>query len=189
MSRRYGEENRDPLALVPFGEGLLDEVAEAARGSARKRSIIRFHEHGDAVQRMLNALEPESYVRPHRHPVMGKREAFVALRGSLLVVRFGDEGRALEGVVVSAEGPVKGLEVPEGAWHSILSLESGTVMFEVIQGPYDAETHKEFAPWAPPEEDEAAGAAYMRSLRAMFEGVIPQVAARDIIEAEEDEIC
>jgi cupin fold WbuC family metalloprotein len=177
------------LALVPFGEGLLDQVTEAARGSARKRSIIRFHEHGEAVQRMLNALEPESYVRPHRHPVAGKREAFVALRGSLLVVRFGEEGRALEGVVVSAEGPVKGLEVPEGAWHSILSLESGTVMFEVIQGPYDAETHKEFAPWAPPEEDEAAGAAYMRSLRAMFEGVIPQMAARDIIEAEEDEIC
>jgi hypothetical protein len=29
----------------------------------------------------------------------------------------------------------------------------------------------------------------MRSLRAMFEGVIPQLAARDIIEAEEDEIC
>ena len=189
MSQRFKSGNDDQLALMPFGEDLLDEVVEAARKSARKRSIIRFHEHGEAVQRMLNALEPESYVRPHRHPVQGKREAFVSLRGSMLVVRFADNGRALEGIVVSAEGPVKGLEVPEGAWHSIVSLESGTVMFEVIQGPYDPQTHKEFATWAPPEEDEEAGAAYMRSLRAMFEGYIPHLAAVDRIEAEEDDIC
>jgi len=189
MSQPYTSKDNDPLALIPFGDDLLDEVVQAARSSARKRSIIRFHEHEEAVQRMLNALEPESYVRPHRHTVQGKREAFVALRGSLLVVRFGDNGRALEGIVVSAGGPVRGIEVPEGAWHSIVSLESGTVMFEVIQGPYDPETHKEFAPWAPPEEDEEAGAAYMRSLRALFESTIPRLAALDRIEAEEDDIC
>ncbi len=47
----------------------------------------------------------------------------MALRGSLLVVRYGDGGEVLEGITVSAEGPVKGLEVPEGAWHSIVALE------------------------------------------------------------------
>ncbi len=81
MSQRYTSESNDPLALIPFGEEALDGMVEAARGSVRKRSIVRFHEHGDAVQRMLNALEPESYVRPHRHPVAGKREAFVARQG------------------------------------------------------------------------------------------------------------
>src|SRR6266540_5839602 len=112
MSTRYTGEDGDPMGLVPFGEELLDEVTEAARRSARKRSIVRFHEHEEAVQRMVNALEPESYVRPHRHPAEGKREAFVVLRGSLLVVRFDERGRPLEGVVVSAEGPVRGVEVP-----------------------------------------------------------------------------
>lgn len=187
MSKRYVPEN--DRGLVAFGEELLDEVAEAARGSARKRSIVRFHEHEDVVQRMLNALEPETYVRPHRHPMAGKRESFVALRGALLVVRFGENGRPLEGVVVSAEGPVRGVEVPEGEWHSIVCLESGTVMFEVMLGPYDAATHKEFAPWAPPEEDGEASAAYMRSLRGEFEKSLPELEARDRIEAEEDEIC
>ena len=189
MSQRYTSEKGDPLALIPFGEEVLDGVTAAARGSGRKRSIVRFHEHGDAVQRMLNALEPESYVRPHRHAVAGKREAFVALRGSLLVVRYGDDGGVLEGVVVAADGPVKGLEVPEGAWHSIVALESGTVMFEVMQGPYDVETHKEFADWSPSEEDVEAGVEFMRGLRARFEGVIPGLAARDIIEAEAEDIC
>ena len=187
MSKRFVPDNES--GLVAFGEELLDEVTEGARESARKRSIVRFHEHGDVVQRMLNALEPETYVRPHRHQVTGKREAFVALRGALLVVRFEENGRPVEGVVVSAEGPVRGVEVPKGEWHSIISLESGTVMYEVMLGPYDTATHKEFAPWAPPEEDGEASAAYMQSLRAGFEVALPELEARDRIEAEEDEIC
>src|SRR5215210_9463970 len=96
-----------PLALVPFTNGLLDEVSEAAKSSARKRSIVRFHEHDEYLQRMLNSVEPDSYTRPHRHLDPPKPEAFVALRGSVLVVRFTDQGQPLEGVVISAEGPVK----------------------------------------------------------------------------------
>jgi cupin fold WbuC family metalloprotein len=138
---------------------------------------------------MLNAIEPESYTRPHRHLNPAKPEAFVALRGSVLVVRFDDAGKPLQGVLVSAEGDVRGVEVPAGAWHCLISLHSGTVLFEVIQGPYDAATHKEFAPWAPPEEDTQAGAAFIAAIRAHFEPILPAVAAIDQIEAEDDEIC
>src|SRR5207253_507957 len=101
-----------------------------------KRAMLRFHEFDESVQRMLNAVEPDSYVRPHRHVNPNKPEAFVALRGSVLVVRFSDDGAPTEGVVVSADGPVRGAEVPGGAWHCFLSLQPGTVLFEVTQGPY-----------------------------------------------------
>jgi cupin fold WbuC family metalloprotein len=138
---------------------------------------------------MLNAVEPESYVRPHRHVDPDKPEAFVALRGSALVVRFDDNGAPVEGILVDAEGPVRGAEVPPGAWHMFLALRSGTVLFEVTQGPYDAAAHKQFAPWAPEEADTRAAAAYVAELRGHFEALVPQIAALDQIAAEEDDIC
>lgn len=136
---------------------------------------------------MLNAVEPESYVRPHKHPV--KPEAFVALRGSLLVVRYDDSGSPIEAVLIERDGPVKGVEIPPGAWHSIISLEPGTVVFEVIQGPYDPATHKVFALWAPPEESLEESATFNANVRRHFAELIPSLAARDRIEAEEDDIC
>lgn len=189
MSQPYTRNPSDELSLVPFDDALLDAVTGAARGSGRKRSIIRFHEHTEPLQRMLNSIEPVSYTRPHRHLDPAKPEAFVALRGSVLVVRFDDAGNPIEGEMVSADGPVRGVEVPAGAWHCLVSLRRGTVLFEVIQGPYDAATHKEFAPWAPLEEDAEAGAAFVANLRRHFEPIFPTIAALDQIDAEEYEIC
>jgi len=105
------------------------------------------------------------------------------------MVRFSEDGAPIEGIVVGADGPVRGVEVPAGAWHCLVSLESNTVLFEVKEGPYDAATDKRFARWSPPEEDREAGLAYMAQLRAHFASVIPEIAARDLIEAEEDDIC
>lgn len=188
MSQVYDRSGRDPLALVPFSEAVLDAAVQAARNGARKRHMVRFHDFKEPVQRMLNAVEPGSYVRPHRHADPDKPEAFVALRGSVVVVRFDDNGTPLEGVLVSADGPVRGAEVPPGAWHTFVALRSGTVLFEVTQGPYDAVTNKQFASWAPPEDDSRATIAYLAELRRYFEPLMPEVAAINQIEAEDDEI-
>src|SRR4051794_35181496 len=144
--------------------------------------MLRFHEHAEQLQRMLNAVEPGSYVRPHRHVDPDKPEAFVALRGIALVVRFDDSGAAVEGILGDADGPVRGAEVPPGAWDMFLALRSGTVLFEVTQGPYDAATNKQFAPWAPEEADRREASAYVAELRQHFEALVPQVAALDQIE-------
>jgi cupin fold WbuC family metalloprotein len=187
MSTPYPRDRLDPYSLIPFDDQLLDQAVEAAQHSPRKRHIIRLHEHEEAVQRMLNAIEPESYARPHRHA--DRPETLVAMRGSVLVARFADDGTPVEGVVASAAGPVRGVEIPPGAWHGVIALQHGSVVFEVTLGPYDPATHKEFADWAPPEQDRQAGLEYIARLRAQFEVVLPKLAAIDQIEAEEDEIC
>ncbi len=189
MSTPYNRSRTDPLSLVPFDSALMDAATEAAKGTRRKRSIIRFHELPETVQRMLNAIEPQSYAAPHRHIDPNKVEVFVVLRGRVLLVRFAEGGTPIEGFLLSAEGPVRGAEVPPGAWHCLLSLEPGTVLFEAKQGPYDARTDKGFAPWAPDEDDREAGLAYMARLRAYFEAVLPELAAHDRIEAEEEDMC
>ena len=179
MSTPYPRNQADRHALIPFDDGLLDAVAQAGWESPRKRHIVRFHELDELFQRMLNAVEPGSYVRPHRHLDPGKTEVFVALRGRALIVRFDAEGAPVEGVVISAEGPVRGIEIPIGAWHALMSLESGTVLYEAKEGPYVATTDKDFAQWAPPESDIEGGQAFMAKVRTHFADVIEGATPND----------
>ena len=188
MSTPYKRNPNDARALVTFDDDLFDATVAAARESPRSRWITRFHGLNEPFQRMLNAIEPQSYTRPHRHLNPPKSEVFVALRGSALVARFDDDGTPIEGTVVSDGGPVRGVAIPPGAWHCMVSLEEGTVLFEAKEGPYIEGADKDFAPWAPWEEDREAGLAFIASLRAHFGGFLPTVAAMDEIAAEEDEI-
>jgi quercetin dioxygenase-like cupin family protein len=114
----------------------LAQLADAAAASARRRSHILLHaDHQDQVQRLLIALEPDSYVRPHVHSEQW--EMIVLLRGRL---------------VMSAASPV--VQIPRGTWHGGVALQSQTMVLEVKPGPYRP---NEFAEWAPEESDGAAG--------------------------------
>jgi hypothetical protein len=44
------------------------------------------------LHRMLNAIEPGSYIRPHRHQSPPKPESIIVLSGSLALVKFGGDG-------------------------------------------------------------------------------------------------
>lgn len=142
---------------------LIAEVAAAAAASPRRRMNHDFHEAHEVVQRMLNALRDDSYVRPHRHADPDKVEVFLALTGRFLVLTFDDAGAVTGHAVLDPAGPVRGAEIPPRTWHALLALDPVAVAFEVIQGPYDPVTHKTFAAWAP--EDAEAGLAWIRAIR------------------------
>jgi len=134
---------------------LLDELVDKAVNSERKRANHNLHETlDDKVQRFFNAMEPETYVQPHRHSGSDKWELFLILRGSLLAVIFGDDGSIVSRTRLVA-GKDAGLEIPENTWHSLISLESGTLMFESKRGPYSPTNAKDFAEWAPTENNPA----------------------------------
>jgi len=133
---------------------VLDELSQKAANSPRKRLNYNFHDDlSDPINRMLNALEPGTYLQPHKHENPDKREVFIVLRGSLVVVFFDDSGNTTEFVLLD---PVKGnhvVEIPVGAWHTLIALESGSVVYEIKDGPYQPLLDKNFARWAPKEGD------------------------------------
>jgi cupin fold WbuC family metalloprotein len=134
----------------------LEALSELARGAERRRKNLNLHpSHDDPVQRFLNALEPGTYVRPHRHADPGRWELLVHLRGRAVVLAFDGEGVVVERRELSSAAPV--IEIPAGTWHTVAALESGTVLFEVKQGPYVPATPGEFAPWAPTEGSAETG--------------------------------
>jgi len=144
---------------------LLDLVTAEAGTSPRLRKNFNFHpDDGATCHRLLNAIEPDSYIPPHRHLDPDKDETLVVLRGRLGVVIFDDSGAIREAAVLSPEGTVMGVDIPHGEMHTFVSLESGTVFFEAKAGPYRPIADNEKASWAPPEGS-AEAEAYLASLR------------------------
>ena len=145
---------------------LLDAVSAEARASPRGRKNRNFHtDDAQPGHRLLNAIEPGSYVMPHRHLDPNKGETMVVLRGTLGLVTFDDAGNLVDLRKVSHGGTPMGMDIPFGTWHSVFALEPGTVFLEAKAGPYLPLTAEEKAPWAPAEGDPAA-TAYLAGLVA-----------------------
>ena len=133
-------------------DSLMAEISTKARNSPRLRHHLNFHEsYADPSQRMLIAMEPGSYIRPHRHLEIPKPEAFLVLRGKIALVTFDDNGEFLNTVILKAGGPAIGVDLPPGVWHTLIPLESETVFYETKPGPFIPIPEGDMAPWAPPE--------------------------------------
>lgn len=151
--------------MICIDNALLGQISAQAAGAARRRMNYNFHRsESDTVQRMLNALEPGTYIRPHRHADPGKNEVFLILRGKALVIEFDDDGTLADAIVLDASAGIFGAEIPPARFHTILSIESGTVVYELKEGPYLPLTVKYFAPWAP-GEGSTESADYLENLR------------------------
>ena len=145
---------------------LLDAVSAEARASARGRKNRNFHTRDTQPgHRLLNAIEPGSYVMPHRHQHPDKGETMIVLRGTLGVVTFDDDGQIVSAEKVSHGGTALGVDLPAGTWHTVFALEPGTVFFEAKAGPYQPLADDEKASWAPAEGDPAAPAFLARLVR------------------------
>lgn len=148
-----------------------------ARANGRKREILVLHQDdAEPLQRMLNALQPGSYIRPHRHHTPPKAEALILLRGSLGFVAFHEDGApdAENLILLHPTIGAVALDCRGSVWHTFFALEPDTVIFEVKAGPFEAATDKEFAAWAPPENAPEA-ALYLASLEQIFRNKFPKL--------------
>ena len=65
-----------------------------------------------------------------------KDETFVLLRGRVRLTTHNDDGSVKNCVVLCPEEGVYGVNIPKGVWHTLESLESGSVFFECKEGPF-----------------------------------------------------
>jgi len=155
---------------APITKELVAAKAAHARESDRQRDIHIFHaDESDTLQRMLNALQPGTYVQPHRHITPPKAEAIVLLQGAIGFVPFLDDGSIDRDnwLLVDESVGCIGIDYRAGIWHTFFAIAEDTVLFEVKPGPYDAATDKEFASWAPAEGD-AGALAYLAEVEDVF---------------------
>ncbi|MBT1072314.1 WbuC family cupin fold metalloprotein [Pelotalea chapellei] len=147
---------------------LLQQVTSEARVSPRLRMNHNIHPSDESrCHRLLNAIEPDSYIRPHRHLDPEKDEAFIIMKGRLGVIMFADDGGLTELVELSRDSGNLAADIPSGNYHTAVSLEPGTVFYEVKAGPYLPLLDEEKAFWAP-ADDETSVQLYLEKLRGLF---------------------
>ncbi|MDF2407866.1 cupin fold metalloprotein, WbuC family [Aeromonas sp. 2HA2] len=128
----------------------LASLATEAAHSPRQRMNHNLHDQlADPIQRLAIAMEPDTYIRPHRHQQTW--ELLTALCGRFVVLNFDDEGTVVARAVLGEETSV--LETPVATWHAVLSLDPRAVIFEVKHGPYAPFREEDFAPWSPAVDD------------------------------------
>jgi len=146
---------------------LLRHITEEALASPRQRKNHNLHPNDESrCHRLLNAMEPSSYIRPHCHLDPEKDEAFILMSGRLGVITFSSEGGVENVVVLSHENGNLAADIPHGVFHTAVSLQSGSVFYETKAGPYFPITEMEKAPWAPAENTPEAS-TYLEWLRGM----------------------
>ena len=148
---------------------MLDEITLQAKQSHRLRKNHNFHHSDDDIcHRLLNAMEPGSYIQPHRHLDKNKDETLVVIRGKMGLILFDDVGNIEEKALLELADHAMIVNIPHGKFHTWISFEERSVFFEAKAGPFLPLTEEEKASWAPKEGD-ASSAGYLASLKKRFE--------------------
>ena len=130
--------------MMKIDKILLDNLTSQAKESPRLRMNLDLRNSPeDGSQRMLNALEPGTVLPVHRHRTTS--EVVVMLRGRAVQYLYDEQGRETDAVLLAAgaldgegvPGAVPGMTIAKGQWHKLVALESGTVIFEAKDGPYE----------------------------------------------------
>lgn len=124
-------------------QAILDKLTEEAKASPRLRMNMDLrNSDADQSQRMLNAIEPGSPLPIHRHQKTS--ETVVCLRGRLVEEYYDELERiCTDRIELSPNGPVVAVNIPAGQWHTVKALESGTVIIEMKDGPYEPQSDED----------------------------------------------
>ena len=147
---------------------LFAELAEKAGDSPRGRYHHNFHQMEEPCHRLAVALQPSTYVPPHRHLSADKAETLLVLQGRLGLLIFTDTGEVIANRVMQAGGECAGVDLPPGVFHGLVVLEPDSMLFECKAGPYRPVGEGEHAHWAP-REGEPGVAQYHAWMRAQFD--------------------
>ncbi|NQZ56386.1 MAG: WbuC family cupin fold metalloprotein [Lentisphaeraceae bacterium] len=140
-------------------------LCKKAATSPRKRSHLNLHDALDEdLQRLLIALQPGTYIRPHKHPEKYKKETLIILKGSCACLVFDDNGTIQSHSVLKAASGSYICEIPDLHWHSLICLEEDTVVLEFKKGPFIPLDDNNFAHWAP-QENSPDAAFYLKGLQ------------------------
>ncbi len=142
----------------------IEKIMNSSETNPRKRAVHVVHPQEERGTRcIINCIQPGSYVRPHVHPNNSGKEIWIHLNGRIALVTFSETGEISDKFLLGRYEHNL-IEIPPRTFHTAVSLEQNSIMYELSEGPYIPEEYKHFAPWAP-EEDSDAAQEYLSGLK------------------------
>lgn len=156
-----------------FSSQYFEDLLSASMQSERLRAHANIHDsYADPCQKLFNAINADSYIRPHLHSLDPRDECLIAVRGLFGLIEFSDQGDIESVTLFGSEryseqlSIAAGVELPAGVWHTVVALVDKSILFEVKSGPFDPSVAKELAPWAP-EEGIQEATIYLKNLQML----------------------
>jgi len=151
-----------PIATI--GAEDIEVLRQAVRKTPKRRVRINAHPGSDdELHEMIIAIEPGSYIRPHKHP--GKSEAFHIIEGEVDIVVFSEAGEVERIVSLAAKGGrhpfYYRMSTPH--FHTLIIRSDLLVVHEITNGPF-LPTGTIYAAFAPEEGDTASAAVFQANL-------------------------
>jgi len=135
------------MNLEKISQNELEELFKKSREYPRRRAARMFHEDiysGSHVG--LSIIQPDSYIRPH---FRYNDESIIHYSGKLCSIQFNKNGEIVKKILLRKETPY--LFLTEKTYHTVISLESDSAIWMIIQGPHDPKKFKEFLAGTPEE--------------------------------------
>ena len=151
-----------PISAI--GESELNALRAAVKASVKRRARINAHPDGeDALHEMIIAIDPTSYIRPHKHP--GKSEAFHIIEGEVDIVVFTEEGEIDRIVPLGPPGSGRSFyyRMSTAFFHTLIIRSDVLIVHEITNGPFRPSATV-FADFAPDDREAEKAAAYQAEL-------------------------
>lgn len=189
------EEKEFPTALdapdsdvTPLSLTMVSHLLALSRQSPRMRMLQKLHESQESTaHRMFNAMQPGTYVMPHRHLDPRKEETIMVVAGSMLFVEFTEEGEVSQTLLLQPGTEVFGVDVAPHVFHTYIALKPDTLVFECKTGPYEHETDKNVPSWAPREGTPEAEPYLLELIKMLAEKANAAAAEAAALEEEAEE--
>lgn len=150
-----GEKDKSGFTKIPWA--LIRDLTNRAKTSSVKRELYLLHQldkktntSKDPIQKLILAVEKGTYLIPHKHN-LSKTETTICIQGKVAVLIFDDRGRLREYCIIGPREDFLGTKTNTDNYHTSIALSNKSVIVEFTEGPYDANTHKQRAAWAPVE--------------------------------------
>ncbi|BDQ38132.1 hypothetical protein SYK_24920 [Pseudodesulfovibrio nedwellii] len=169
--------------VTPLSLTMVGDLLAQSREAPRKRMLQKLHTSHDALaHRMFNAMQPGTYVMPHRHLDPPKDETVLVMAGSMLYVQFSDDGKVEQTILLQPGTENFGIDVAPHVYHTFIPLKPDTLIFETKTGPYKPDSDKNIPEWAPREGSPEAEPYLLDMIKSLAEKAN---AAVDKMKAEE----
>ena len=145
-----------PGPIATIGSTEINFLKRKVAGNKKGRVRINFHQdNSDLLHEMMIAIQPDSYIRPHKHP--GKSESFHIIYGAVEIVVFEDDGTIREVVSLAAKDEKKAFfyRMSRPFFHTLIIYSDLLVVHEITNGPFVKDDSK-FGSFAPAESSSAS---------------------------------
>ncbi|WP_168189678.1 WbuC family cupin fold metalloprotein [Limnobaculum zhutongyuii] len=138
-----------------LNNNILDDLRDRAILSPRRRAHLNIHNSYDSIiQKVISYVCTDSYIPPHYHYLDYQLETFVVLNGEFVLYTFDDTGIITSRTVLNNKNPI--YEVNTHTIHTVVANSVDSILLEIKQGPFFAETSKAFPLWSVLENDDRA---------------------------------